>query len=597
VNAIDFAHRKIVFDESSAITGRFDIRKYRMLERPLADLDDIRIKRMVWYKASSAMGTVALQVAMAWRLDQRPGNIVAVMQSDEDAKDWMATRGRKWLRRIDGLTDTMSAEKYNATLGRWLWPHQWLLVTGPGENAQQSKQCSYLFTDESHVKAFEEGDLASFEERMSKRWNRQALHVSTAADAGKEVDRYYYDGQQNEWHLRCPKCAELVWPLWEDDAKDFYNGEKVFRFDEHSASPEFVCPHCGATAQDNARERYALHEHGDYVPQNPSAPIETQSYRWSCFAAHWIPWAEALSKYREAIEAAKLGNLQPLENFEKKRLCKSYVPKLPDFGDTKTGGYKLGDAWDCGDSIRFLTVDFQAGKRGESSHFWCLVTQWKPNGDSRRVAYRKVLTWEDVRATQLEFDVQSRNVFVDSGHENRTVFLNCSRWKWFATRGTDEDQLYHKVKSKSGVELLAMPYGQATLENGNIGSSNARLKGVHLRGVAPEGWACCIAISNPQIYGYLHALHTGQSGRYFGIASDMPREYMDGFPAFIPTTETVRKTGISRIFWRKVKAFEHPWDCESVALMAAIRAGFYPLANVRTEPEPEKEIDAQEMAA
>lgn len=135
MNPLVFAHRKIVFDEASPITGRFDISKYRMLEKPLRDLGNIHIKRMVWYKASSALGTVALQIAMAWRLDQRPGNIVAVMQSDDDAKDWMATRGRKWLKRIPGILDTMANEKYNATLGRWLWPYQWMLVTGRRERA------------------------------------------------------------------------------------------------------------------------------------------------------------------------------------------------------------------------------------------------------------------------------------------------------------------------------------------------------------------------------------------------------------------------------------------------------------------------------
>ena len=93
----------------------------------------------------------------------------------------------------------------------------------------------------------------------------------------------------------------------------------------------------------------------------------------------------ASRKYLAAIEAAKIGNLTMLENFSKKQLCQSWTPTLPDFGDgIKSQGHKTGDVWEVEDSIKILTADFQAGKSGEGSHIWALVTQWDRHGNSRR---------------------------------------------------------------------------------------------------------------------------------------------------------------------------------------------------------------------
>jgi len=582
MNALDFCRQKISFDESSPITGRFDSSKYRMLEKPLLSLSDIRIKRTVTYKASSALGTVFLQCALAYRLDQCPGNCYLIGSSKDDAAVWSKTRGKKWISRIPSLRDSMSNDKHAVTNSLFQWPHQWLEIQGPGENAQQGRQCTYLFTDESHVEEYTEGALAALEERMSKRWNRHALHNSTAADAGKEVDRFFYMGGQNEFNVRCVQCDKLTWPLWEEDAREHYNGERIFT--PFNDTILFVCPHCQKTYEDNSRSRYSLHENGDYVTMNPSHLVENESFRWNCFAFWQTPWIEQLNKYREAIEAAKLGNLEPHENFVKKRLCQSYTPKLPDLGE-KSGdtNYALGQPWVVPETTRIITVDYQAGKKGEGSHLWANCTEWENGvGNSRRIAFRRLDTWAQLRAMQLELGVESRNVYVDCGYDDRTVFYQCSIYKWYAIQGSSLQQ-YHTITVDKGTKderkvTVPMPYSQPERANGNVGARQPDKLKTDLRGSLPQGWCLKIVMGNEQLYPLLYALQSGVTGRYFGIARDMPKEYTDGFPAFIPVVEKNKKTNLETVIWRKVKTVDHPWDTEVMALVGAMRASCYPLA-------------------
>ncbi len=591
----DFAAKYIRFDKTTPVTGPFRLPMYRFLGAPMDASDDIRVKRLTILKASSCLGTVLGQIINAKRIAKDVGDQIMVCQTDDDASKWTKTRGKEWLESVPDIERLVSSDKYSKTNDLWLFRHKFLIITGPGITAAQSDQVRYVQTDESHLDAYPRGRLVEFEKRMGARWDRQGTHITTAANAGKEVDQFYFQGTQNEWHWRCTKCNELIWPLWEEDAKKIYNGERIFHFSEESEIVFAVCPHCQKTYADTSRERYSLQHDADYVAKNPNAPIEYASYRWSAqAAAHWMPWREFRLEWYAALESAKLGDLKPHEDFQKKRLCNSYTPSLPDFGDSHgESNYKLGDVWGKENTVRILTADYQAGKKGEGSHLWALVTEWTKQGDSRRISYRRLATWGQLRAMQLEFGIPDRllrdnrkgiagrdaRVYVDCGYDNRTVFYQCSLYSWYAVRGDATPELYHTVATERGNVQILMPYSQPERQNGNVGGATPDKLHAVLRGPLPKGWCLAIVMSNPQMYGYLNSLQSGVAGRYFGVASDMPEKYTEGFPAFIPVTEKDKKTNVSKVYWKLVKPFAHPWDCEVMALVGAIRAGYYPLAS------------------
>lgn len=598
MNALEWASRKIVFTESSPITGRFDISKYRMLHKPLLALTDIRIKRLTCYKASSALGTVFLQTAVAFWLDQRSGSIQLACQSDDDGTDFMKTRGRKWFSRIPGISQTISNDKYATTNSLWLWPSKFLLVTGPGENAQQAKQVTHFVSDESHVEAFGEGSLAAFEERMSKRWNRMGLHVSTAANEGKEVDRFYKLGQQNEFHLCCPKCHKLTWGLWEDDAKAFYNGETVFKFNGDDVT--FVCPHCSASYKDESRERFSLHQGSDYIAMNPDASIENQSFRWNCFAAWWVPWAEQLSKWREALEAAKLGNLGPHENFVKKRLCQSYKPEIPNTGDAVSfDSYKVGDVWITNEpKRRFCSFDYQEGRGGEGIHWWGLASEFTANGNTRVVNFAKLLSWSQCRAFQIDNGVadpvagESPSAACDYGHRDREVFRKCAEYRWLAMKSADNEEssisfVHSQADKRTGIiTAFHLPYSEPQIQTATgVMPRTIRVRSADGSTLAP-GLCISRTWSKAAIGFMLLRLIQNKAGRTHGIPVNISQDFVSQINSYIEAAEPVKKYSLTmRRVLRRVRVDDHAFACASQNLVLAAIAGFYPLAALVVEPE------------
>lgn len=580
-NAIDWATKNIIFDEATALVGKFDIQKYRMLARPLLELDNIRTKRMVLYKASSAGGTVFMQIAMCYWLDQRPGNIQCVMQSGDAAGEWMKTRGKKWINRIPTLRDTMSNDKYAQTNSLYLWPHQFLLLCGPGENAQQSKQVNRVIFDEAHVKDFEEGTIASFEERMAKRWNRMSLIVTTAADEGKECDRYYYQGGQNEFHLCCPKCHNLVWPLWEEDSKNEYNGEKVFHFDMETMDVLFCCPFCQARYEDSSRDRYALHEGADYVCKNPTHLVENESFRFNCFGAWWMNWSGHLVKYREALEAVKLGNLEPHENWIKKRLTKSYRAEIPDLGEgTGANDYKIGSVWITEqEKFRDCAIDVQEAPR----HYWMQCDEWLRNGDSRRVDYQKLSTWQQVREFQLHHGVLSSDTYCDAGHEMHEVFGKCEEYGWYAMFADGDDDFEHEISNPLGKHLPKLrvrhPYSMTQEEDAYSGKHVKRIQ--RYRNI-PAGYCLSRHWSKYTMGGYLMAAKAGQS-RYYGIASDINSEYTAQLNSYAYVKQQNKKSGVWEVILKQVRTEDHSFGTSSTCMLGAVIRGFFPLAETKIE--------------
>jgi hypothetical protein len=575
VDTLTFARKFVRFDKSSPITGPFRDEFYPFLRAPMAAADDIQVKRLVIYKASSAMGTVLGQILNLKRIVCDVGDQLMICQTDDDANTWSKTRGKEWIKANTDAMRLLSRDKYSMNNDLWLFRHKFLGITGPGINAAQSVQVRYVQTDESHLDAYPPGRLVEFEKRMGGRWDRQATHITTAPDEGKEVDTFYREGQQDEWHFRCPTCADLISPLWGEYAIEKY-GKAIFS--ESAIGVVFKCPNCKAQFNDTARDRFSLVKDGDYVAANPSALIHTRSFQWSVFAAHWISWGDLMVEHLAAMTAAKLGDLKPHEDWVKKRLCRAYVPTLPDFGDSKgANDYRIGDVWECGESERFIGIDRQAGKSDEGEHLWVLIVQYDRHGNSRRLAYRKVQTFAQAEALANEFQVKPQNVYCDSGYENRSTFRECGKRNWFTVRGSDETEFLHTKKIDKQMRTIAMPYSQGELQSGIIGQKADKL--VRQKGSrVPAGYAWQFVQANPTLYGYLSANIGGSSGRYFGIASDFPEEYRKNMPSFIIVTETDKKTQIAKKpTWKKIRE-DHAWDCEIAALLGAIRAGFHPLA-------------------
>ena len=132
MKTLDFCRKHIVFNRAgSPITGPFRDEQYPFLRKPFAAADDIECKRLVFLKASSSMGTVALQCILAKRIVKDVGDILFVAQSDDDAAKFSKTRGKQFMADIADAERLLSRDKYAVTNNLWLYRGKFVAIEGP----------------------------------------------------------------------------------------------------------------------------------------------------------------------------------------------------------------------------------------------------------------------------------------------------------------------------------------------------------------------------------------------------------------------------------------------------------------------------------
>jgi len=605
VKTKQFAAENIVFNKpATPITGPFRLEQYRFLEEPMDAADDIYVKCLVILKASSSMGSVLGEIINTKRIACDVGDQIMVCQTEEKAENWSKTRGKDWLKVIPNIARLISTEKYAVTNRLWQFRHKDLFVFGPGINNAQSDQVRYLQTDEGHLNAYLPGALTEWTKRLGGKWHSQATHISTAGDVGKEITTLYLEGDQSEWHLRCVKCSQLIDPIWSDDAAldAKYNGERIFRFNDDDTSPILVCPHCQHVHRDTSRERFALNSDGGYVAANPSAERRSRSFRWPVFAMHAIAWSGLLSEYRASIEAAKLGDLKPHEDWIKKRECRPYVAEIPDFGLTKKSEYASDEVWNVeGDKLRVCTFDFQEGHGAEGVHWWGQVDEWRKNGESRRIAFKRLESWADCRAFQLRHGVLDANTYCDAGHRDKEVFARCSEWRWFALIASDSTEFQHHVTVEGRKLLVPNPYfTQAQPQDSMSGQAAtvARKRGIHVpKGRSlPKGWCLSRTWSKPNVGFLLMRLKDAKLQEY-GIPRDIDDNFLHQLNSYVETVEKSKKTGTYQRILKQVKEADHSFATSSMSLLGAIIRGFFPLSGIPDDDKSGHVSDDLPLAA
>ena len=570
-SALDYATKHVYLWQSSPVSGQFDILKYPFIRRPLLALDDIDVKETVIYGPAQSFKSVFLQIATAYRLAISQCSVLAVAQSDDDADEFSKVKLGPFLDRLPHL-DRMQVAKPTINLRRWA-NHE-LIISGPGANAQNSKSARFVHTDEAHL--YKHGMLAALMDRCGQRWNRHALHVTTAADKGTEVDIKYHQGDQREWNVRCIHCNALFEPLWEDASREKYNGHRVFQWIDNGSETEtlnsiqFVCPHCDKPIENTPRNRVLMDDGADYVAMNPAADKSARSFRWNAFASRFKPLRDLLSIYLKAIESAKLGDFKPYENWVKKQEVRTWTGEIPQVGVANVGrDHKLSEIEVKEEDLRVISCDVQ-DKGG--FHIWALVDLWHPNGDSKRLAYEKLASFDDLRALQEKYNVKDLRdtkthscVAIDHGHREPEVFAACARWDWLALKSTSEEEFSHYIRRNGQPDLQVMkPWSPVRSGNPLLGKSNAQ----RAKLCATRLW------SKPRIYSIFYTLKNGDTKRAYSIATDFSPVFVDQVHSYVPSEGVDKKTGVfTKQLWRKVKADDHGFVCGAQSLLLAILHG------------------------
>ena len=249
--------------------------------------------------------------------------------------------------------------------------------------------------------------------------------------------------------------------------------------------------------------------------------------------------------------------------FKQKRLA---MPWSDEGGQivalAEAANYKMLDAWDAEAAItgRGKVIDADGAPAGsipfrtmgvdvQRGHFWVVVRRWAKTGHSRLMAFARVETWADVEAFGKQHGVHPAMVLVDSGDNTQEVYRETARRNWKTAKGSGSDDF--AVTSKDGSTTRRF-YSEKQF--------------IVVPGLPQR--ATLIVWSNTAGKDLLHGL---RARRVWTYGLDALPDYVEQLTAEVRVKD--KRTGKPTWILPQGKVDNHAFDCELLALLAAVRWG------------------------
>ncbi len=73
-------------------------------------------------------------------------------------------------------------------------------------------------------------------------------------------------------------------------------------------------------------------------------------------------------------------------------------------------------------------------------------------------------------------------------------------------------------------------------------------------------------------------LKSGESGRYFGVATDLDERFVEHLHSYVETQDVRKRDGAESVILKQIKHHDHAFACTSQSIILAMIAGYFPLA-------------------
>jgi hypothetical protein len=519
------------------------------LKEPLACVAEPEAETVVLKCAAQTGKTISMQIASAWALANHPAPTMIVMQDEEAVKDFAKERMLPVIESCEPLRNQFPQDRHRKTNTEIFFASCTLKMGAANNNFLRSWSIRWMFGDE--VGAWKPGMVKRARARTTRYWNRKLWFSSTPEEFGDDFDIEYRSGTQEVWSLRCQGCAKLFDPnfyecvKWETSDKTKPDGE--WDFEKVIPTTVMHCSKCGHEHANTEQNWRLMTTGGGYQVTNDNPTPKTRSFSFNqlTLPPSVMPWSSLVVDFLKAKRSASTGYILPLREFVTLRLGEPWKESNHiDVQSVVASGYSPADDW--GDEThRFLTVDCQQ----YLEEFWAVVRAWAPGGSSRLLAFRRLSSFDEVRALQMEFKVQDQKTFLDVGYERHRVLGECAKYGWIGMRGEDTVDYQHQVKP--GV-MVRRPYSKP-----NRVSSTGKVSPPVFR------W------SNPSIKDMMHILKTGRSHPWDVCdLGDMADEYAKQIDSE-RKREVQDKNGRTRLIWQQYRG-NHGWDCECMQVVAAL---------------------------
>jgi hypothetical protein len=430
--------------------------------------------------------------------------------------------------------------------------HMFIAARAANQPSLQQISVRWALGDECWL--WDPGLIGYLRKRLHDRWNGRVILVSQAGYAGGEWEQACLAGDQYEYHWQC-QCgvrqpfnfdSNLKWNGDEDKTKlDWRTIQETTRL---------VCPHCGHAYADTPENRRTLSTNATWELTAAGEDPTHETYVIPALANFRVGWFTLVREFLSARRAWKMGDREPWFQFVTQRQSKFWKNEHEiEEGELKTALYSFksyanGEKVE-NEMVRFMTIDRQL------KHWWVTIRAWREGGTSRLLLFKMALSEEELRATQLAYQVEDRFVFADSAYDTTEVYSQCARHGWFAILGTNESAFQHPK-----LDLRRRVIGQeyklySRIRDIAVGPTKCRL----------------ILLASERLKDITSYLRDGKS-LLWEVPGDVPELYLKQINGESKRETVEPKTKRAVFRWVQIKD-NHAWDCEYYQTAAALMVG------------------------
>ncbi|MCG2681165.1 MAG: phage terminase large subunit family protein [Kiritimatiellae bacterium] len=285
---------------------------------PLEALDESEVETVVVMKGSQTALTTTAYCWLAKELDHDPSSALIVMNSAQDAKEksdetWRpiwedSHRLQRFLPKDRRKNWTKLFQRINGV------PVYWIGANSPGRLG--SKPIRRLILDEVDKypqQTKSEAGAAALARQRTKSFRKKGLakilQFSTPTDDGGEINREYLNGDQRKLYVKCHACKAEQIMVWQNFRIDMAQAQTDAP--KAVAGAHYECPHCKTPWMDD--QRWAVIDAGVWKPTTTPRDPKCRSFwlpSWcskfvTCnyLAAQWVKAQQGQSALQDFINA------------------------------------------------------------------------------------------------------------------------------------------------------------------------------------------------------------------------------------------------------------------------------------------------------
>ena len=471
-------HVRIANSERSSF---FDPEQTPWWKGPMECAADIETRQVVVLAPTGSGKSTMAEALTCYVVSEDPGPMLYASQTDATSGFWAESRLMPAIRRCEPLSALLPTDRNKVRKTEIMFPHMPLLVTGANMSSFQELSMRWLYGDEAW--AWKAGLIREFQARHHNRWNRKEYLVSQGGFADGEFDTQWQSTDKARFSWRC-ECGSAQPFDWEQVKFDAIEGDK----DATAKTARRVCPSCSKEYPDTTQSRRTLSESNmdngarGYIA-GKDAPQERRGFQVDRGAVWWIPMADDVRAFLDAMEAKNLGDYMPLQQWRQKHRAEFWSEEAMESPIIITGsGEKTTEELATKDRLpdermmrhkgkdiglaRFMTID--AGK----DHFWFSVVTWLHGGRIQVLREGRVQSRganeQELANIAASYGIAPHRVWLDFGFEIDRMAEIASANGWHGVLGRDERSFRWPVGSGRYVERLFSPPNNKMLPNGKV---------------------------------------------------------------------------------------------------------------------------------